>query len=255
MRARCCCCVLNPQELRGEMLAIGQACVGADRFPFSEVFERRNRKTLVIGCGLVVLQQVTGQPTVLYYATHIFKAAGFHGTEAAVQPLWIALVKLAFTLFAVARVEQYGRKPLLFWGICAMFVGLALLGAVFTARRCEDPALSLEACWKACAPPGNVPGCLDAVTLPHGAGVVALLSLFAYTGGYQVGFGPISWLVISEIATLRTRGTYACVCRRRSSKYGGPAQVCVGGFRGSLTIGAKACLRFFQARPTRSRRW
>ena len=35
---------------------------------------------------------------------------------------------------------------------------------------------------------------------------VILASLFIYIGGYQVGFGPISWLLISEIFPLEVRG-------------------------------------------------
>ena len=35
---------------------------------------------------------------------------------------------------------------------------------------------------------------------------VILASLFVYIGGYQVGFGPISWLLISEIFPLEVRG-------------------------------------------------
>jgi len=32
---------------------------------------------LIVGCGVVILQQITGQPSVLYYATNVFKSAGF----------------------------------------------------------------------------------------------------------------------------------------------------------------------------------
>ena len=35
---------------------------------------------------------------------------------------------------------------------------------------------------------------------------IILISLFVYIGGYQVGFGPISWLLISEIFPLEVRG-------------------------------------------------
>ena len=45
--------------------------------------------------------------------------------------------------------------------------------------------------------------------------VIILLALFVYIGGYQVGFGPISWLLISEIFPLEVRGkavSVAVVC-------------------------------------------
>merc|ERR1719281_1874555 len=58
------------------------------------------RRSLLIGCGLVVLQQITGQPSVLYFATDIFKVAGFGGSSEAV-PVIIGLAKLVATLVAV----------------------------------------------------------------------------------------------------------------------------------------------------------
>jgi hypothetical protein len=30
--------------------------------------------------------------------------------------------------------------------------------------------------------------------------------MFIYIGGYQIGFGPISWLLISEVFPLEVRG-------------------------------------------------
>jgi len=33
-----------------------------------------------------------------------------------------------------------------------------------------------------------------------------LVALFLYIGGYQIGFGPVSWLILSEIFPLHVRG-------------------------------------------------
>merc|ERR1712072_1560178 len=45
----------------------------------------------------------------------------------------------------------------------------------------------------------NLPG----VSAPN---IVVLLAMFAYIGGYQIGFGPIAWLIISEVFPLDVRG-------------------------------------------------
>ena len=39
------------------------------------------------------------------------------------------------------------------------------------------------------------------------AAIAIVCSLMVYVCGYQIGFGPIAWLLISEIFPLRTRGT------------------------------------------------
>ena len=36
--------------------------------------------------------------------------------------------------------------------------------------------------------------------------VATVLAMFAYIGGYQIGFGPISWLMIGEVFPLSIRG-------------------------------------------------
>ena len=33
-----------------------------------------------------------------------------------------------------------------------------------------------------------------------------MIALFTYIGGYQIGFGPIAWLLISEVFPLEVRG-------------------------------------------------
>merc|ERR1719247_1144220 len=96
----------------------------------------RYPRPLKIGCGLVFLQQITGQPSVLYFATNIFKSAGF-GSAAALSSVGVGLVKLLATLFTVWRVDQYGRRLLLFVGISMIAVALALIGTAFCFRECE----------------------------------------------------------------------------------------------------------------------
>merc|ERR1712113_66341 len=102
-------------------------------------------RPLLIGCGIVFLQQVTGQPSVLYFATNIFKSAGF-GNGAALSSTGVGLVKLLATLVTVWRVDRYGRRLLLFVGIGMMAVALAILAIAFLYQTCSTPGISLDAC-------------------------------------------------------------------------------------------------------------
>jgi len=148
---------------------------------------------LLIGCGLVFLQQVTGQPSVLYFATNIFKSAGF-GSAAALSSVGVGLVKLLATLFTVWRIDQYGRRLLLFIGIGMMAVALALIGTAFLFRECTAPGVSIARCED------------ESVGLPQSWALLTVVGLMVYVSGYQVGFGPIAWLMISEVFPLRVRG-------------------------------------------------
>jgi len=167
------------------------ASMGTEVAKWTDPF--RYPRPLVVGCGLVLLQQVTGQPSVLYFATNIFKSAGF-GSAAALSSVGVGLVKLLATLFTVWRIDQYGRRLLLFVGIGMMTVALALIGTAFLFRECAAPGVSLAMCPD------------ESVGLPKTWALLTVFGLMVYVSGYQVSFGPISWLMISEVFPLRVRG-------------------------------------------------
>merc|ERR1719498_240545 len=136
---------------------------------------------LVVGIGLVLLQQVTGQPSVLFYTQNIFDAAGF-GAHSAALALGLGVAKLVATSISVLNVDKYGRRLLLFVGISAMALALAMLSAAFHYQTCGVPVPSGGAC-----PSENV-------QLPKAWAYVTVAGLILYVCGYQVGFGPVSWL-------------------------------------------------------------
>ena len=152
------------------------------------------RLALTIGCGLVILQQITGQPSVLYYANNIFKSAGF-GDNAALCSVIVALVKLIATAFSVLRVDRYGRRTMLLVGISMMLLALLVLAIGFRQQYCTTDGVSVSNCDS------------DNLTVPKTWGFATVLALMVYVSGYQVGFGPVSWLIISEIFPLRVRSS------------------------------------------------
>ncbi|KAL5218017.1 hypothetical protein ABZP36_018701 [Zizania latifolia] len=140
-----------------------------------EIFEGASLKAFIIGGGLVLFQQITGQPSVLYYATSILQTAGFAAaSDAARVSILIGLFKLLMTGVAVFKVDDIGRRPLLIGGVGGIAVSLFLLAAYYKILN----------------------------SFPF----VAVGALLLYVGSYQVSFGPISWLMVSEIFPLRTRG-------------------------------------------------
>nr|KJB20004.1 hypothetical protein B456_003G129000 [Gossypium raimondii] len=140
-----------------------------------EVFQGPSLKAFIIGGGLVLFQQITGQPSVLYYAGPILQSAGFSAAADATRlSVVVGLFKLLMTWIAVAKVDDLGRRPLLIGGVGGIALSLFLLCAYYKFL-------------------GEFP-------------YVAVAALLLYVGCYQISFGPISWLMVSEIFPLRTRG-------------------------------------------------
>ncbi|XP_073291702.1 D-xylose-proton symporter-like 3, chloroplastic [Primulina huaijiensis] len=140
-----------------------------------EVFQGPSLKAFIIGGGLVLFQQITGQPSVLYYAGSILQSAGFSAAADATKlSVVIGVFKFLMTGVAVLKVDDLGRRPLLIGGVGGLAFSLLLLSAYYQFL-------------------GGFP-------------FVAVAALLLYVGCYQISFGPISWLMVSEIFPLRTRG-------------------------------------------------
>lgn len=124
-------------------------------------------RALEIGLGLVCFQQITGQPSVLYYVATIFSSV--------LSVILLALWKLVATLCAVASADDFGRKTLLYAGCTLMAIALGVL----VVSSGYD---STSAC------------------------MVTLVAMMGYIAGYQVGFGPVTWTVIAEVFPAKHRG-------------------------------------------------
>lgn len=180
--AICCLCRIRgeaigdstPQQVDEILSELSQ--VGDDKeVTFGEMFRGKCLKALIIGAGLVLCQQITGQPSVLYYAASILQSAGFSAASDATRvSILLGLLKLIMTGAAVLVVDKLGRRPLLLGGVSGMVISLFLLGSYYLFLDNSPP--------------------------------VAVAALLLYVGCYQISFGPIGWLMISEIFPLRLRG-------------------------------------------------
>ena len=127
---------------------------------------------IFIGIMLSVFQQVVGINAVLYYAPRIFESMGMG--DPMFQTVLMGVVNITFTLVAIFTVEKLGRKPLLITGSLGMAVG------------------ALGVCLA------------DVVSgLP---GFVGVLSVMVYSASFMFSWGPICWVLISEIFPNTIRG-------------------------------------------------
>ncbi|CAG9460889.1 unnamed protein product [Pedinophyceae sp. YPF-701] len=160
-----------------EMAALAGAGRQGAGVDFGPLFEPRYRAALWAGMSLMLFQQITGQPSVLYYAAQILQAVGFGTAEESTGlSVVLGLFKLIMTAVAVLYVDKAGRRPLLLGGVAALCASLFALAAA--------------------------QGGLLGASGP----VVALVAFLLYVGAYQISFGPISWLIVGEVFPLAVRG-------------------------------------------------
>lgn len=183
-------------------------------YTIMNLFQRQDnmRTRTVLGLGLVVFQQFTGQPNVLFYASTFFQSVGFQSDASATSAsLGLGIIKVIATLAAMLCADKVGRRPLLIGGCSVMAVGLMLIG--FLSRRSEfDTASRCGSGLNGTAIPDIAnntarDGGLDATAFPHDTGKfnwIILLCMMAVVAAFSMSFGPSKWRTKTFIA-LKTR--------------------------------------------------
>ena len=132
---------------------------------------------IFIGCMLSVFQQFVGINAVLYFAPRIFESMGMGNPMT--QTVLMGIVNISFTLVAIFTVEKLGRKPLLITGSLGMAIGAI--------------------------------GVALADALPGVPGIVGVFSIMIYSASFMFSWGPICWVLISEIFPNTIRGAAVAI--------------------------------------------
>ena len=124
------------------------------------------RAIILVGVLLASLQQFIGINVVLYYAPEIFKTMGAATDTALLQQIIVGAVNLSFTVLAILTVDKFGRRPLMIIGALVMALSMFILGTTFYM---------------------------------HHMGIGSLICMLVYTAGFAMSWGPVCWVLLSEI--------------------------------------------------------
>lgn len=91
------------------------------------------RLALLVGVGLSVFGQFTGVNIVVYYGPSILEGAGFPLDNALQFQVAIGIINLVFTIIALWKIDQWGRRPLLIGGMSVVTLSLVVIGILFSA--------------------------------------------------------------------------------------------------------------------------
>ncbi len=131
------------------------------------------RTVIIIGILLSVFQQFVGINVALYYAPRIFESMGAAKDASLMQTVIMGLVNVIFTVVAIYTVDKWGRKPLLIVGSAGMALGMFAISTLAFMQV---------------------------------IGIGTLIFIIIYTASFMMSWGPITWVLISEIFPNKIRG-------------------------------------------------
>eukprot|EP00897_Mesotaenium_endlicherianum_P004019 jgi/Mesen1/3645/ME000020S03175 len=162
------------------------------KHPFMNIFTREHRPELTFAITIPIFQQLTGINAIMFYVAPLFNTLGFGESAALYSAVITGAVNAVATLVSIFSVDRVGRKKLFLIGGIQMFIMQVCIGVILGIAFGD----------------GN-----KKLSSAVSALVVVLICL--YVAGFAWSWGPLGWLVPSEIQPLETRSagqsiTVAC---------------------------------------------
>ncbi|KAL2125059.1 hypothetical protein VTJ04DRAFT_1424 [Mycothermus thermophilus] len=133
------------------------------------------RRTLT-GCGLQMLQQLTGVNFIMYYGTTFFNGAGVDNPF--LISLIMQIINVVSTIPGLFVVESWGRRRLLIIGAIGMAISQLFIASYASATG-------------------------DTNTTSQHRILIALVAVYIFF--FAASWGPVVWVVTSEIYPLKVR--------------------------------------------------
>ncbi|XP_061460052.1 solute carrier family 2, facilitated glucose transporter member 8 isoform X2 [Rhineura floridana] len=160
-------------------------------------------KPFLIGITMMFFQQVSGINAVVFYVETIFEEAKFKNSGAA--SIIVGSIQVFFTAVAALIIDRTGRKILLVVSGLIMAASTAVFGIYFKIAH-VIPSNSSQ------VDSPNSPLSALLAAKEQDLAWLAVFSLSLFVMGFALGWGPIPWLVMSEIFPLRARGVASGAC-------------------------------------------
>lgn len=146
----------------------------SERITIRTIFRSGFGPVLLIGVAIAMLQQLSGINAILYYGPRIFENAGFSLSNALGGQVVIGIVMVVFTLLAIWKVDQWGRRTMLLIGAAGALISHTVIGILFYSGISQ--------------------------------GITMLIFILIFIACFAFSYGPVVWICLSEIFPNRIRG-------------------------------------------------
>nr|CAM12257.1 hypothetical protein [Populus tremula x Populus tremuloides] len=151
---------------------------------WKNLLQRKYRPHVAMAVMIPFFQQLTGINVIMFYAPVLFNTIGFGNDAALMSAVITGIVNVVATMVSIYGVDKWGRRFLFLQGGCQMLICQIVVAACIGAKFGID---------------GN-PG-----ELPKWYAIVVVLFFCIYVAGFSWSWGPLGWLVPSEIFPLEIR--------------------------------------------------
>ncbi len=166
---------INGQVIaRQELANIKQALDKEEKGEWKALLQPGIRVALFAGIILALLSQFTGINAIIYYGPRIMEEAGLKLSDALGSQVIIGIVNVVATLYAIWKIDKFGRKKLLTIGITGMFFSLLLVGLLFLLKQA--------------------------------GGILLIVFILTFIIFFAIGYGSVIWVLLSEIYPTKVRG-------------------------------------------------
>lgn len=173
----------NVEVELGDLVKSSEIAKEANQEPFLTIFKRQYRPHLVLSIAIPFFQQVTGINIIAFYAPVLFQSVGFGSDSALIASIILGVVNLGSILVSTGLVDRYGRRFLFLAGGTQMFVCLVAVAALLAATT----------------------GVSGTDSISKGYAILVLVLMCVYAAGFGWSWGPLSWLIPSEIFPMKIR--------------------------------------------------
>ncbi|XP_024382260.1 sugar transport protein 7 isoform X2 [Physcomitrium patens] len=149
--------------------------------PFRNLLQKRNRPQLVMAISIPFFQQVTGINAIMFYAPVLFNSIGFGQKASLYSAVITGVVNVVATLVSLGVVDKWGRRVMFLWGGTQMLLCQVIIGIILAFKFGGTNELS------------------------KGEAMAIVILVCIYVAAFAWSWGPLGWLVPSEIFPIETR--------------------------------------------------
>jgi sugar porter (SP) family MFS transporter len=155
-----------------------------ENFTPRELLLPANRYRIFIAITIQLCAQLTGNTSLAYYAAQIFSGVGAGDSSMFVTGFFGVVKVVGVLIFQLFALDRIGRRTPFMVGAAAMGSFMLIIACIVATHEPSATATQQGA---------------------TGAGIAAVIMIYAEAFSFNMSWGPLTWLYLGEIFSNRTR--------------------------------------------------